>query len=367
MQQTRKVLVGHTSWDNEPVMFPVRYYGNTLILARARYGKTTIAKIIACAVSEFRPLIIIAPYFDTDDWYGLKYLNRNAEYKKCIPFLKCINNFSIKLSRFKDYSDWVSLGFPDVASQLITQFAKIKKLHNDDPEIFAEFLVKLPKTDKELENFNITFAKYNINLPSRIADATHQSINLRFNLVKHLFWFPKDERHSVDDFGKIVALNPHVLIDLEEDNEYKSRAYVGIILKDIKEYLKQLQPLLIIDEADKVAPDVRDLIYYPSSLNEIMEYKNKYQRLGVNMILCTQDPGLLFHDLKINPDFIITGQIETQMPGLSRELLDKIYYDPDKNIRNFMLLNENRSYTIFKPLKCPCMLRSLKEVWDGKL
>ena len=367
MIQTKKVLLGHTSWDQKPVELNIRYYGNILIFARARYGKTTIAKIIACQVSEFRPVIIIAPYFDTADWYGLKYLNKYAEYKRSIPFLKCINNFSIKLSKFKDYDDWISLGFPDVAGKIMEKLVKFKNLHNDDPELFAQLLNELPKTDKELPFFNNHYQKDGLTFPARIAEATWQSINTKFDLVKWLFWYPDDTRYFIEDFGRIFLLHPHVLIDLEEDYEYKTRAYVGIILKDLKPLLKTLQPLLIIDEADKIAPDIRDLMYYPSSLNEVMEYKNKYQRLGVNMILLTQDSGLLFHDLKVNPDFRILGQIETQIHGVSQELIDKIYYDPDRNIRNFVLINENKSYSMFRPIKCPCALRSNKEVWNGKI
>ena len=324
--QTKEIKIGETKFG-KPVYFKIRDYGDTLILGRHRYGKTTIAKTIVCGASDIRPVIIISPAFsqDYDDWYGLKYLNRNAEIKNCISFLKCINNFSIKLSRFKDYDDWISLGFPDMASQYLKKLAPLKKVHNDDPNKFLKLLEELPRENIKIKEFNELHGIY---LSARIDSNTYASLINRFQFLaeSEFFWYPNDTRHPVKDFKEIFILNPHVLIDLEDNDEVKARAYVGVILKDLHSLLSKIRPMLVIDEADKVAPESDDFLKFPSSLRQLIDYKHKYQKLGVNMILLTQEPKLLYQKLRINPDFIISGQIEPNIiPELTKELIDKLF------------------------------------------
>ena len=368
---TRRIPIGvsvssYPEKQGLPVMWTMRPYGVTVILGRARSGKTTIAKQIALTAAEERSILIINPYLDTKgDWYGLKWQNLNHDAPQCISNLTIINNLAMKVSSFKEAWDWHSLGVTSQGAYLAAHLAQQVHIHKDDPEVFRQLLHDLPVYPKQVPDFVRLW-----NLPDwkeNLHQQTKDNLTRSFQIANHLgfFWTPESGKIFIEDFGRFFLCHPYLFIDLEDASagNFKSRAFAGVILRQIMPVLQRMQPLLIIDEADKIAPNInyqveRDI---PSSLFYLLEYAIKLQRYGVNMILLTQNPELLTASIARNHHFLITGKLMGPWGPITEKALRGIYNDYDHEIRSFIFYDENYKKTYFQPLPLSCRYWARKQ------
>lgn len=359
--QIIKIPLGIEIWESdegeiEEVCMTSRSWGVYLLIAKSRFGKTTLAKnVTSHLASEGRRILIFDCYQDYTHINNPNYnfpMGTVPRYVKGVPNLKIIKNFTLPISDFNNPADWISLGFSfDYGAGLCSIIASRIGLHNDDPDQFEAILSRLPRTDEELPMFNNLYSDYGLKLSGRIPEPAINAIRNRYSFVKNWFWDPKNDDRLVVDW-KEELLNHNLVVDLNlfrDENVSKIRAFVGCILRQIKPILPRVKPFIIVEEADKIAPniDLGSVYYYPSSLSHLIEYTYKLQRWGVSLLFISQDEKLMSQEIAKGFHQKILGALAPDAKDF--QLTQGLRWDPEKNVRQFLILNENNQYTKFKP------------------
>jgi hypothetical protein len=332
------------------VHMPIRYFGVHFLFAKSRTGKSALAKHMICQIAKHRPCLI----FDYRGEYGgLKYRNALAEHQFCIPDLVSISNFGFKLSDFEP-QDFLSLGFTEAALSPIYMITQELTAHNNDPQAVFDILCNLPTGDEEVQAFNRDYGMFNLKMQYPIHEMTKRSLLRRFHDLLDWFIGPESDRTYIANWGEFIMNNPHVRINLNierEEQMAEARATCGIILRQLVPYLKRLNPVILMDEFDKLAPAIPpESMYMPSSLSYLLQYALKFQAYGVVLIGITQDERLVYEGLRRNWHSKILGK------GCETTFTGKLHWDYDKGIRQFIYLNENTNFRVFEPDIAGCKI-----------
>lgn len=342
-------------------------WGVCQLWAKSRYGKSSLARSLVVRMAQYRPVICIDFY---GDWTGIgdynPYINLphiNPKHDSDIPMrverLKVIFNPSFGISDFTRDSDWLGWGLPEQASKAVGEIARCKQAHNNNPEKFGEILNKLPTDEVEADEFARKYAKDGLS-PRYVFPQSKQSALVRWQYLSGFFDAPRD----IDHYGELLRRHKHIVINfnLQDDPNrgiFKARAFTGKILSQLSDtmpesdisYLQKYSPLIVLEEADKLLPRMPEG-QESTVMNEVMEIGLKQQRTGTSLMLITQDPDLLDPRIARMYHSKIMGKVPSDVPDAT--LTKNLWWHPEANYRQFVLLKENGTHEIFEPDFCPC-------------
>ena len=325
--------------------------------SKAGNGKSCLVRLLYSKIARFRPVIIF-------DYRGEHKLSRYPNFSSRsdivgMPDMFSVKDFGFMISDFDKAGDWISMGFPDVASSELAVLATKVEVHNNDPELFVELLSKLPVTEREIDYFNESYPQ--MQMQRRLHEQTQMSMVTRFNFVRDYFITPEQARTGemlyIPDWGDFLAMQRvvHVDMNMTELDVTKARAYVGKILEQIAPKISLIKPLIILEEADKLAPNIMTGEQSPSSLKWILEYSIKLQKFGVELMAICQDLSLLNATLVGNAHQLIFGQLPAGY-NPHADLTEKLKWDIDKNYREFVYIRTGKFWReVFVPDDTPCM------------
>jgi len=359
-----KISIGRRVKTDEKVYYVDKgTYGVVIFCASTRYGKTELSKILYVKLSKFRPVIIL-------DFAGEHRFSKYPNFLSkddiaCIPGLYKVNNIVFKISDFSSTADWFSLRFPEFASKLLANLAyNFRDIHEDNYEKFLDLCRDLPSSGEELARFT---RKYNRTDMYKIASATKDSIIGRIMLLDNFFYDEEKilsgEQVYIASWGELLKKKKYLHINLELSKSaydvMKGRAYVGKILEKLATkdfyYLKMLNPLIVVEEADLLAPKLTaDVVEY-SSLYWLRRYVIKLQKYHVSLFFITQDLDLLDKTIVNNYHDQFLGNMENVPPELTK-IISKLRWNDLINYREFLWRHKGRwENIIFYPEEIPCL------------
>lgn len=332
---------------NHRVIFIERLgFGVHIIGATTRYGKSIIVTNIMTAIGQYRPVIILDYLGEHHDRRYPNFLS--ADYNTgCLQGLTTYTDFHFKIGQFHKTEDWLSLQFPERASQLMANLASRTDAHRNDPHIFWQLLEDVPITYGMVDMFE---KKYGFYLPN-VNSATVESAKTQYNYLLHDNFFG-DTDDPTYDFGELSLRNHHININfnLDKSEMHKARAIAGKVLEQIERVIDVYTrpPLIVIEEADVLAPELREQEPAMSSLKMLIKFVLKLQKKQVELIFIVQDLRNLNHSIVGNYHTMILGQLPPNNPHF--ELTKRLRWDIDRNYREFLYLRKGvPGYEVFVP------------------
>ena len=333
-----------------------------------RNGKTALVKGITTKVSKFRKCLI----FDyASEWTNhITQFNYLSNTPSRMTNVAAVKNFAFKIWEFNRRGDWISLGFPELGSNIMASMATYENIHGNIPSLFENLLVDLPSSgegdDKKgmegkdaLAAFNRKYRQYGLWLPSRIPEVSKMSILTRWQSAKWLFYDPDNPRGKkwVPDWQALWKKYDHLIIDLMADystGEYKARAYAGKIIQYLIPTFRETKPFIVLEEADKLAPLMsQQSFYFPSSLYYLRLCVQKLQKLGVSTLFISQSERFIDAEIAKMLNLRLIGKVDNRDPY--HEYAKWNRWRPDDNYREFtLLLDDRRSHQRFVPEMTVC-------------
>ncbi len=335
--------------------YVLRYWGNSVLCARPRYGKSVLAKHIAVQIALRGRRVIIIDAFQ--EWMGSVTKKNPRSTSPCsMPNLLVLKDVTLKISDLKDPSEWLYLGFSGRSAEKLCQIAQATELHHNIPQIFGSILEELPCKKNEIQGWNEKYPKLfmSVNLFAQ----TYQSINNRWYEIENLFYNPREPKGKtwVRNW-KAMAYKHNLLIDLNLSSEGEKSwggAIVGHILLEIEDVLKMIKPLIISEEANFLFGDPDKTGQFTMSQDRGVMYVNKYAKRGVAMLFISQSA----HDL--HPEILkhITTYIEGDVPRYdpNYEFTSKwLRFNLDLGIRPFLMQDKIKGLMyVFDPCEPSC-------------
>ena len=358
------ILLGRNPWDYSSVYYKLRYFGSNGIFAMSQYGKSSLAKIFSLGIQQHDPYIkqIIFDYHSEWKKQVTQYnWDSTTPMSALNPFVA--SNFSFKLSDFiGDKSAFISLGFTPSGAALIAELLKYKFLYNDDPNKFGQFLNSLPTDSWSHEEFKTQYKNVDIGV---INPALQRSISQYWLEVKDYFYVPNG-KYKYLNWREILSRQNYIIIDLSaetDDDLPRARFLAGKVIQRIIEKLEHKnrneQWVIFVEEADKLCPriDTTDLGMrrYPSSLKGFAELSLKLQKKGLVIFFITQSFSLLPREITKTMHSQIIGRLGYGDPNYN--MARKLYWDPDKNIREFYYIDIGGTYQRFTPNVASCVVQ----------
>ena len=322
-------------------------WGNVIVGAVPRYGKSALVKTLVTHLSKYRRVVI----FDYEgEWSRIQLPNIESKHgMTTIKDMKVLRNFAFKISDFDSTADWLAMGFPPVASREMSRIAAKEKLHKDDPDKFADVLRNLPT-----KHFSSKISDHNVH------EASKESMITRFSFIKSYFKQPDDGKDYIYNFGhEMMQHHLCISLNLAQSQREKARAYVGKILEQMLPYLKYCHPAIVAEEADILAENMElPHEFLPSSVRMLADYSKKHQRYGMEMFYIVQNISSLYDSIVDNYHQMILGHVPSLPHHLNRvaNAVHKLKWDADSNYRQFIYHRKGalRPYDIFVPYDCPC-------------
>lgn len=363
-------MLGKDVYSNNSVYFmDTGSFGVHIISATTRYGKSVLVKIFETQLAQERPVIIF-------DFVGEHLLAKYPNFLNTwgmsfgVPGLKTVSDICFKVSDFNNKEDWASMGFPPGASSELANLVKYSDIYGDSFKRFVDFCKDIPTNPSHVNHFE---KKYGIEFPP-MHEATKGSIITRLKLFDDFFWdFEKElkgEQVYIENWGDYFINNPHLHINLKlyagGFDIFKGRANCGKILEQLAKstkkgkffYLHKMKPVIFVEEADILAPNMKMDDVEPSSLVWLRYYVMKLQRTGVELFFVTQDPQLLDSIIISNYHNKFLGVIESKSDkGKYTDMTKHLRWDIQKNYREFLWEQKGRYRNIvFYPMDSPCAL-----------
>lgn len=363
-RMTRRFSLGTAVGKSPEPVFIMRYFGNILVSAKTRYGKSCIVRNIILDASEYRSNIV----FDYKGEHSYKLLrqNWNADTPKALTGkVKIVRKFCFKLSQLRHASDWASLGFSSEGIRILPGLARLSKVHQDDPKAFISMLAELPDRDDKIEPWNLHYGKVAPIYRKLMHNAVDSIVN-KFQTIMHWFWQGHHDLRPTWDWRKLFLENDHVIIDLDVRSNLevlRARLSVGIILRELQPILHIVKPCITVEEAGVVAPNIsgeHSPDKYPSSLQLLEDYSARFQKFGVMMIYICQHPDQLSPTLfRAGLHFTVLGMLDGSTRGYYHKFLDKVrlMWNPDAKdggYRECLLINQNGTWSKFTPAIAYC-------------
>lgn len=357
--------------NDRPVYFPESgSYNVVFIIAKPRYGKSVIVKNLYSQISEDRGLIIFDYQGEHSD---SKWGNWRSKGKTAfVPDLYTVEDFGFYMSDFDEMADWVSMGFSDKSAPLLMELLKFTNIYQNDPFVFLEMLRDLPSRDYQIDYFNEKYNKFGLQFRDRIHDSTkHSMISAMNNVVYSGLIIPPetsvnydqyaDGRRHIEEWGELAGAHWHTNINLNivtGGSVQLARAGVGKILSHILPYLRELRPLIVVEEADYIVPNGGDESV--TSLYQLRHYVLKHQRTGVELMFISQDPNLLDQFTLMGgtiwimgphtPSFATNAMLDETNTKYNQEIIHQLRFDKETGLREFalMIAGDGGKYEIFR-------------------
>lgn len=341
-------------------VFERNTFGVYIFAAITRYGKSTLVKNWYASVAQSRGVIVL-------DYLGEHTMSKFPNFLSedsnimCVPEMVEIKDFKFKISQFYNEGDWFSLTFTEKGCMLMADLAKNVLAHRDDPQRFYEMLDDVPVQGDYIgvsrfeKKWGFTLAVQN--------SATVDTCKARLKNLQGQRFFAEAEDPTYD-FGELYVDNPYMNINfnLGKSDVGKGRAIAGKVLEQIRRRLAAMYekgiltvpPLIVVEEADVLAPAQEDGLLMPSSTLQLVDYVIKLQKFNIEIGFIVQDPQRLHPAIVGNRHTIIYGQLpdKNEQTVRSRQLV----WDIDRNYREFIIEQTGvPGYQVFKPFDSSTM------------
>ena len=347
MKDSRTIKIGYNPYTLQAAKIIDYYLGDAYLCAgMTAYGKSILIGNILAELAENRNIII----FDyKGDYKGLKYLNFSNKDKifKCIPDLAYIHRFGFKLQDFTNPFDWEMMGMTANGANICASKAKMIPYHKNNMDRFKELIeeVKVFGRDEKAEAWK----------------ATKQSILSKLNGLRHCFvgndavditYRDMDEvrYHGIpfyiSDWKYFAGKHRHICLNLNSEfSPQKAQLFAGKILNDLEPIMQKLNPVIAIEEAHKLCPEVINENDMPYSTIKILHYLKELHKKGVKLILITQYPHQLQSEVLDEIKRFFIGKLQN-IKGHSK--LDDMFRLSAALTYNFM--TNYREFWHFAPL-----------------
>jgi len=363
----------HQRWYGKEANITIRPFGVTLLLSLPRIGKSVVGRNILLElykrINSFdnKRIIIVDVY---GEWIEkLLTMNYYADhpFKMHEKDITHLENVVCKISDFNKLEDWVSFEVPERTSDLLAWAAQQVQVHDDDPDKFLGFLREIPTRDvPDLSQFNKKYADKGIHLSKRVDDKVATAMcNYVSSLVRRGF-FKKEgddklylttedwegilEKTDVYKRGKIIIINLKLKGPTEK---VKARATFGKILE-------QLEPIMMrgyyhfhffVEEADFTFPYLEEKFdTLPLSVIKGIEYVTKFQKFHVNFYLIAQRERRLTRSIATLATCRIISRVAPDEFKWNLDIGLKCKWHPDRNMREFCIVDQNGKYRYFYAL-----------------
>jgi hypothetical protein len=284
-------------------------------------------------------------------------------------------------------SDWVSMGFSERSIPILMELLEYTDIHENNPYQLLKLLQAIPTKEEALHKFNDEYSSYGLTFHTHLHPSIKQSLITSMSSVTYggLIIPPigtddyekyGQNKEYVQNWGALAMEYPHLNINLNiltSGGVTLARASVGKILDKLVPYLYKLKPLIVVEEADFIAPNTQDTETI-TSLYQLRNYVLKHQRTGVELMFISQDPNLLDQFIVLGGTIWIMGQHVASMssanvlnePKLNyvQDVIHKLRHDRYRGIREFALMesgNDGR-YKIFQSHESITRLPSMHKV-----
>lgn len=339
------------------VYFTMRSWGNYIIEAQPRYGKSVVAKDLAVQISKHRQIIVF-------DFAG-EWKNSVTKYNKYCPFpsrlidFNVYQNFTFKITEFSNKEDFASFGFEKDQAGILAELIKDTAMyHKGQIALITEILQKIPtRGDTSHEKFNLD---YGAKLTQKQHSATKTTICTHWDLIKKYFWQGDHDKRMIYDFKKELLKGKHMIINLGDDDfslkKFVGRAYIGKILERMSQSWKFTRPFIFVEEARTFFPNYSNMIQLSSNV-QIYDLVTYAPKEGVSIMFIAQHENQLYEPIFQNIHGKIVGVVKE--PDGKPEFKVKLEYNPLKNLREFLYIDVdsttvNFRYRKFRP-RIPCM------------
>lgn len=351
------IPIGTNKFTGKNVYYVDLPFGVKLVIAKTRYGKSSLAKHITVKVSKYRPVLI----FDfKGEWtHSLSKYNWKDMYKTnvdIIPDLEIVNDFGFYISDFATQYWWYHLQFPPFACQLLASLSQLTDVHQNDPVEFGKLLSSLPSSNTEVAKFNAQLGDSEFYLEKRVAEATLMSILNRWTVLHNFFLDPSDEDSvHIVDWGEYFSKHRHLLVNFKlvrkQDDIHKARVMGGKILGDIVPYLNKLHPFVVFEEADVFVPNEQygDILNPTAEL--VIDYVKKYQKFHVSCMFIFQDEKQFSRVCYDGWHQKIMGRVPSNNEDY--KLTEDLIWKPP-SYREFIMIDENGRFQRFEPIIACC-------------
>lgn len=340
-----KLLMGYTR-DRKAVHFELTPAGSSITLGRPGSGKSVTLKTIISQVKE-RRILIIDPHSEYEDCQYPNFLSRISAKQD----FTIIKDIAIPITQFTT-TDLETMGFTYIAAEYLKSYIRQnKEQYANNPKALAKHIKSMDEHD----------------FPSSVSSTiNNMKRTMQFLADNNFFYDQTDKRRPLEDRpGNHIAellQDSNIILDLKmrgASDIKRIRAYVGIILRNLttlkkegKTYLSRCKPFIIIDEADKIAPQMEDETAQFSSTSILIEYVLKLRKEGVFIMFATQNYDLMHKNVVENVQSYIIGKLDM---GRYKELTTRLRYNPDNDIREFLYIDRNYKHTIFNALEPTCL------------
>lgn len=357
-------------------------YGVIVVVARPRYGKSVICKNLYVQQAQHRNLVVFdyqGEHMDT------KWGNWDSPDVAFIPGMKILENFAFYINDFRQFTDWVSMGFKESAAAIILDLLQYQDLHMNDPYYLKWLMTLLPTRDDDLIKFNETFKDAGLTRDVRVPDATKMGMVNHMDRVlgSGLLIAPVDTENwktqspgveHIDNWAQLMQDNNHIVINLNMQSRGSvaiAQTLVGKILDEILPIMPYTKPLIVVEEADFLAPNMPEESI--TSLIMLRAYALKHQRTGLKLMVITQNPNMLDQELLQASTTWIMGHHDASYA--SSNALDTpthSYMDVIKGLkfdfphdREFAIMEAGNAgrYQIFQPYESVTQL-ARTETWE---
>lgn len=356
-------------------------YGNIIVIGSPASGKSTTAKrivfykstrygrptiifdytgheYILCKYPNSQPVNLLTRYENEiiEKPEGIKnlvplspsYVGEEADRKDKIMSLSP-NDFEME--------NWSSVELQGV-SFILDEIKELYPEVSDNPKELYEFVKKLPPSYQQAMEQNRRDGLF-------MFPSSFSSFMIKFRKLMKKGFF--DSRYKIRIKELIRMLKTNTLCFNFHYEENFSRAYVGYILSNMFKIAskKKLKGLVIMtDEAEKIYPNYDKDKEFASTEYGSMVVK-KGRRYGICNIVCTQELSSLHKEITdFYTHMIIGGELSRNDLRRLAELtsskvvdtVKNLKFDPDKNIREMIVIKRNKTFDTGYPLNSPCEL-----------
>lgn len=341
------------------IYFRMRGYGCSIIAARPRYGKSVLAKNLCARVGETGRRVIIIDALG--EWNkGITEPNFDSPLAVRLRNLFVVTNPTIKLSEMTaEY--WERLGFSGGSVDVLERICKAVGAHDNDPEEFYQIIKDLPKSEAELEFYNMRYGKFKLALDKPIHRETVKHI-VNFLQSKRKFFYDKKRavrgaanrqewyspreylglllggRHCPCGAGDCKGHNVLFNVNLRSKKDmFWAGFIIGHFMRSLSvnngKVLKRIKPIMFVEEASYLFSGDKDRQYLCTEEGAL--WVIKYGKFDVHIVLISQSLKHFQEDLREQASCFILGMLSEGDHHSKRVSREIPHYNIDGNIRPF--------------------------------
>ena len=195
--------------------------------------------------------------------------------------------------------DLMGLNMPEGGALVLAQLSKVKEASWKDIENMINYLPTSKATQKAnpIQEYN---DKYGTTFKDSINAMTKQSLVIKLPILKEIFE-NEGESYFIPELWKNYK---YVSLDfsfkgMEEASISRARLFYGKFIDQFWDYLYQYSPVIFIEEAKIVAPDIAEGLATFRSFSKLNEFQLHQRRRTGSMLICViQNEELISRTIK---------------------------------------------------------------------